>query len=100
MELKIKRKVEQEETINIDFPYYYKHDLLLDEVDVVIYGMVEEHRSVSITIRDHDMIPQVELEIKKRPASTMSCYMTDEFKGTEKEFINAKELMLKSIREI
>jgi hypothetical protein len=103
MELKIKRKVEQEEIINIDFPYYYKQDLLLDETDVVIYGKIERDRYISITVESngcHGNPVRFELEIKIRSAESLSCYMTDEYKGTEKEFLNAKESMLKAISEI
>lgn len=105
MELKIKREVEVEETINIDFPYYYKQDLLLDESDVVVYGMLEENKRVSITVKKTSNMfsfpcLEFELDIEDVPASKMSCYMTDEYKGTEKEFFKAKELMLKAISEI
>ena len=106
MKLKITRKVDQEETIDIDFPYYYKHDLLLDKSDVVIYGMLEENRNVSITVKKtvEDMFSfsclEFELSIESVPASRMACYMTDEHKSTKEEFFNAKELMLKSIGEI
>ena len=103
MELKIKRTVEQEETINIDFPYYYKHDLLLDHSDTVIYGKIERDRYVSITVENnglHGNPVRFELEIKIKSAEHLSCYMTDEYKGTEKEFLDAKESMLKAISEI
>ena len=76
---------------------------MLDESDTVIYGKIGENKHIAITVRkNYVMFPGIdfELEIKIRHASTLSCYMTDEYKGTEKEFFNAKELMLKAISEI
>lgn len=56
--LKIDTPILQE--IDIEFPYYYKHDLCFDESDVVIYGKITEthHVSISWTNRDTDHIKQ------------------------------------------
>lgn len=91
MKLKIKRKIETEETIDIEFPYYYKHDLMLDEVDVIIYGKIEENKTTSIHIsHNYRGGDNYELEIEKEPASNFSSYMTDEYKSNEAEYLKAK----------
>jgi hypothetical protein len=95
MRLEIIRKIDQKETIEIELPYYYKHDLMSDYSDSVIYGKVEEKLHTAIKI---SYIYQggscFELESEKRNASYMSCYMTDEFKISEKEYLSAKEKLL------
>lgn len=96
MKLEITRKVEHKETVEIDLPYYFKHDLMLDEADVVIYGKVEEKRCTSIKIShgygSHSN--EFELSIEDRPASAYGCYMTDEYKSTETEYLAAREKLL------
>lgn len=96
MKLEITRKIEQKETIEIDLPYYYKHDLMLDEADVVIYGKVEEARCTTIRIGHsyRSDSNEFELSVEDRPASAYGCYMTDEFKSSEDEYLGAKAELL------
>lgn len=104
MKIKIKRKIEKEEIIDIDFPYYYEHDLLIDEANVIIYGKIEENRHVSIKVseRYYDTFLDIEFEIgiENRRAETLSCYMTDEYKSTESVFLKAKSKLIKSLPTI
>lgn len=96
MKLEIIRKIEQKETIEIDLPYYFKHNLGLDEADVVIYGKVDENRCANIKIgygygsHSHEF----ELSIEDRPASAYGCYMTDDYKSSEAEYLAAKAKLL------
>lgn len=96
MKLEITRKIEQKETVEIDLPYYYIHDLMLDEADVIIYGKVEEKRCTSIIIGhsygSHNN--EFELSIEDRPASAYGSYMTDEYKSSEAEYLAAKAKLL------
>ena len=98
MKLEITRKIEQKETVDIELPYYYKHDLLLDEADVVIYGKVEETRCTSIKIsRNYDRYrhgKEFELTLADIPASASGCFMTDKYKSSGAEYLAAKAKLL------
>jgi hypothetical protein len=99
MKLTIKRMIEKTETIDIEFPYYYKYDLLLDETDSVIYGKIEEHQvtMIQLTFR-HDGYSSYELEIDKKPATHFACYMTDKYKSDENEYLQAMAKMTAAIQ--
>ena len=96
MKLEITREVKKTETIDIEFPYYYKHDLSSDEEDVVIYGKIDEkkHTSIKIGKRYWDQSIEFELEIEERGAASLACYMTDEHKSSETEYNAAKNKLL------
>lgn len=95
MKLEITRKIEQRETINIELPYYYKHDLLIDDMDSVIYGKIEEKQCTRIWVRDdYRGSVSFEIEVEERGAASKSCYMTDEHKSNEDEYLAAKTKLL------
>lgn len=101
MKLEITRNVEQRETIEIQFPYYYKHDLMFDDVDSVIYGKAEEQRNtkIHVTYGYSNKERRFELEIEEKPAATVACYMTDEHSSNEAEYRAAKEKLLAAARD-
>ena len=95
MKLEITRKIEQRETIEIELPYYYKHDLLLDDTDSVIYGKIEEKQCTKIRVHDnYQGSVSFELEVEKIGAASAACYMTDEYKSNEAEYLDAKAKLL------
>jgi len=94
MRLEITRKVEQRETIEIEFPYYYKHDLMGDESDSVIYGKIEERKCTAIQLSYRRDEKEYSIEVEERSASAFACYMTDEYKSTEAEYLAAKFKLL------
>jgi len=101
MKLEITKTVDQTETIEIEFPYYYKHDLMCDDVDSVIYGKIELERHTAIQLRyDYRSGERsFELEVEQRPAETLGCYMTDKHKGGEVEYIDAKAKLLAAAKD-
>jgi len=100
MLIEITEKVEQKRTVDITFPYYYEHDLLLDECDSIIYGKIEENKHTTIQITDRYAFAQsAEIEVRKRPAKTLGCYMTPEYTSDESVFIDAKDRALKLLNE-
>jgi len=101
MKLEITRDVKQTETIEIEFPYYYKHDLMLDEVDSVIYGKIEEkrHTAIHVSFDYRSRERRFELEIEQRTAETLGCYMTEEHKGSEAEYLDAKAKLLAAVQD-
>jgi hypothetical protein len=102
MQLEITRKVEKKEIIEINFPYYYRYDLLLDEADVVIYGKIEEKKHTSIKITKQRLGwcgNEFELHIEKREASTLSRYMNKEYKSNEAEYLAKKTELLNAAQD-
>jgi len=98
MKLKIIRTIKEEAIIDIEFPFYYKHDLMLDEADVVIYGKIEENKTTSIHVsHDYNGRNSFELEIENDPASHFSSYMTDEYKSNEDEYLKAKSKLIDAV---
>jgi hypothetical protein len=93
MEIEIFETVKVKKTISIDLPYYYKHDLMADEYDSVIYGKIDETKSTAIKITDHYLIGEIEISVESRkpaaPAS-LSCYFADKYQSDEAEYLAAK----------
>ena len=102
MKLEITRKIDQNETVEIDLPYYYAHDLRVDEADVVIYGKIEAEQSTSITIRRAwvgGRGNEFELIIERCPASDFGYYMTNEYKSSEAKYLEAKAELLAAAQD-
>ena len=100
MKLTVTRKIERREVIEIGLPYYYKHDLMLDDMDSVIYGKVEEMRHTTIRVQNNYRGGMVfELEVETRGAASVGCYMTDEYKSNEAEYVVAKAKLLAAAKD-
>lgn len=100
MKLEITKSVQTKEIIEIEFPYYFKHDLMFDESNCIIYGKIEEEKCTKITIHDkfRDYSHEYELEIEEVSAARFACYMVEKHKSCESEFIEAKNKMLAAIQ--
>lgn len=100
MKLNITRRVEVVEAIDIELPYYYRHDLMLDTSESVIYGKVEEsrHTAIKISCSLGDRGHEFELAVENRPAGTVGCYMTDEYRSSEDVYLAAKEQLLAAVQ--
>ena len=96
MKINITKKVEVSETIDVDFPFYYKH--CFD--GVVICGKIEENKNSSIMIQEDDQSISFELEVNYEHASKVSCYFSKEYKGTEKDYLMAKHELLAKIKTL
>jgi hypothetical protein len=100
MKIEITKNIVQKETIEIELPYYYKHDLEFDDQDSVIYGKIEDNRTTSIHIK-YDYIDNsniYELEIKESKAQSHSSYMTNKYKSSESEYLDAKSKLLAAVK--
>ena len=98
MEIKIKRLIPQEEIIEVELPYYYKHDLSDDYGDSIIYGKIEEklHTSIHEIERYHGK-ETYEIEKEKHHSienSGLSSYFEDEHQSNKEEFEAVKERCL------
>jgi Arc/MetJ family transcription regulator len=91
----LRAALEQRETIEIELPCYYKHELLLDDTDSVIYGKIEVNQCTTIQVRDdYRGAVSFELEVAKRGAASTACYMADEYKSNEGEYLAAKAKLI------
>ena len=102
MKLEVIRKIEKKETIDIEFPYYYKHDLFSDVSNAVIYGKIKEnlHSSIMVCERYDNQATEFELTIEERGAASLACYMEKEYSSNEREYLAAKSYMLEAIGNI
>ena len=100
MKLQITRTFERKETIDVELPYYYKQDLMLDEVDSVIYGKIDEDCTTTIQITyNYRGKVRFELEINAVPADYFSCYMIGEYKSNKGEYLEANAKMLAAVQD-
>lgn len=93
MKLEVIETVKVTKEVDIDLPYYYRHDL----DNSTIYGKIEEKKCTYIQLTNYDYESIYELNIEHRPANYFGCYMTEEYAGTEEEFLRAVRNMLDAL---
>lgn len=90
MQIEITKEIQQIEVIEVELPYYYKHDLISDHNDSVIYGKIEENTCTSIQeTKNYDGDEKYEIEKEEYYSiknSGFSCYFDEKFKSTKEEF--------------
>ena len=90
MKIEVTRTKRVKEEIEIEFPYYYKHDLTDYDYEntCVVYGKITEKEEVTIQEKIRGNGNTIyELEKDSRSDS----YFTEEYKSTEQEYKEAKE---------
>lgn len=97
MIVEIIKTVHTRETVEVTLPYFYKHDLMLDECDSVIYGKIDEKERRSIQITHQGNKTHVEIERNKVDWHNVGFYLADEYKSNAEEYAKAKELAVKEI---
>lgn len=97
MLVEITKTVRTRETVEVTLPYFYKHDLMLDECDSVIYGKIDEKERCSIRVTYQGNKTHVEIERNQVNWHSVGCYLADEYKSNAEEYAKAKELALKEI---
>ena len=85
MKVEVTRKVEVKETVEVELPFFYQHDLMVDHADVVIYGKVEDGKATKITV-SKGRSTRYELETEQCRVSAFGCYMTEEYASTQAKF--------------
>lgn len=98
MQIEITKQVPQVDIIEVELPYYYKHDLMSDHGDSVIYGKIEEKLCTSIQ-ESKDYAGESKYEITKAKhfsikKSGLAPYFDKEHKSSQEEFEEAKERCL------
>jgi len=88
--------------IDIELPFYYRFDLMLDYCASVIYGKIEEKKHTAIKINDESFDKThghgIEIEVNYlnsiSDVAYYSCYMTEEYISNEYEFLEAKNKLI------
>ncbi len=98
MKIRLIKQIPQEVTIEVELPYYYKHDLMGDYGGSIIYGKIEEKLHTSIhEIKRYDRKESYEIE-KERHRSIenreLGGYFDDEYQSSREEFEAVKERCL------
>lgn len=93
MKIEITRTIRQKEIVDVEFPYFYKHDLLPDDGDTAIYGKIEEkvQTTIRITADYGSGRKEYELSVERRNLSSYACYINNpEYASSKEEFLAAK----------
>ncbi len=98
MQITITKTTKTQETIDIQLPYYYKHDLMLDDGDFVIYGKIDEQHVTAVKLARSNDRASAEIEKTHTDWHSLSNYLTDEYKGTQQEYDEAKAKALALIQ--
>ena len=104
MKVEIKETVSVVKTIDVDLPYYYKHDFDMMTGDCVLYGKIESDKATTIQEGGtYQGAIKYEVEIEEHlsiKTSGLSGYFNDEYKSNESEFLEAKERMMEFMKQI
>lgn len=101
MKIEIIRTKRETVEIDIELPYFYKQVIVGDNGDCcTIYGKVELNKCTSIHVTEGHFDHSIEYEIviEKVEPSSSSCYFVEEYLGSQKEYIAAKESMLAAVK--
>lgn len=103
MLVQVAKTITSVETVDIELPYYYKHDLLLDHADWIIYGKIEAEKHTKVQIKESysgrtNYYPSVEVEIEATSWSSSSCYLNHKYKSDAETYEAAKNKALAIIK--
>lgn len=100
MRVEVTKTIKIKETVDITLPYYYKHDLILDEGDFVIYGKIDEkeHVSIKLSVLYRSDVRGVEVEKQATKWQSVSCYLEDEYRSNLEEYEQAKSQAMEAIK--
>jgi len=105
MKVKIKKKQVTYEIIDIELPYFYKHDLGMEHGYSVIYGCIDGQKDTSIKVSmDSSGKETYEIEIEKITGDEVPMYYTSHFESihasNKDEFQNAFIEALRTLQSI
>lgn len=91
MKIEIEKSVSVKETIDVEFPYYFKHDVSSDHCNSVIFGKIELNRTVTLQ-KNHSYVctdDSWELNVEGCNAWRMGRYFAADCRSEEWEFLEA-----------
>lgn len=96
MKIEITKIKEVKEIIEVDFPYYFKHDLMSEYGKTIIYGKILPKYAISIK-EDESYNGKKSYEIEKDLRG--DCYFADKYRSTVDEFEQAKARLLEFLNK-
>lgn len=97
MRIEITKRIDQVSEIDIDLPYYYKHDLYSDHGDSVIYGKISETECTTIHEKIYHDDVEYSIQVEKHQSiknSGLSSYFEVNHKSSDIEFEAVTKRML------
>mgnify|MGYP001283798686 FL=1 len=98
MEITLIKQIPQEVIVEVELPYYFKHDLSDDYSESIIYGKIEEELYTTIhETESWDGRKSYEIEKEEHVSIArrgLSSYFEDEHKSNKKEYEAVKERCL------
>ena len=92
MKIEITKHEPVKRVIEVEFPYYYKHDMYPDYGESVIYGkIINEYKEITIHERE-DRDEHLSFEIEEDSMS--SSYFDEKYKSSKEEYELAKRRAL------
>lgn len=101
MQKRITKTIKQVEEIDVQVPYFYKHDFMLDDMDVVEYGMIDNDHSVSIIKEENYRDGKLKLTMDiEETGIDKACdsYFSEEYKSNEEEFYDVYGEFFRKLR--
>lgn len=86
----IRKLITIEKEIEVEFPYYYEHDLSCHNHDSVIYGKIDGKTTTSVHEKQ-DQYGKMSYEIEKEEWDGDGSYFNDKYNSTEAKYNKAKE---------
>jgi hypothetical protein len=91
MKIQITKTHETVEEVEVSLPYYYKDEHWHLDWESVAYGRIDEKIHTKIEFDGHwHHIEKAEVTNYKPNWNECSCYLKEEYKSTEAEFLAAK----------
>ena len=101
MKVEVIRTTKTKELVEIDLPYFYRHDLDLVDVDCAIYGKIGERWHTSVKVYTDSFIGSRRFTVEKEPTDwgRLSCYLADEYKSNATEYEGAKQMAIQTAQD-
>ena len=101
MKVEVTRTTKTKEMVEVNLPYFYRHDVDLDYGNYVIFGKIDEdwHRSVKIRLHYLSGLRAVEIESEFTHWDRLSCYLADEYKSNATEYERAKQMAIQTAQD-
>lgn len=96
MKIEITTTQTVKEIIEVDFPYYYEHDLWSEYGDTVIYGKIMPEYEITIK-EDKTCWGSESFEITKQKRN--DCYFDKKYKSSQATFEDAKKRTIDCLAE-
>ena len=105
MEIEIIEIIQKEKTIEVELPYYYKHDLSDDRDSTIIYGKIDLNIHTTIKEREDYSTGKREYEIERESHSSiknsgLASYFKPEHKSQQLDHEEVKERALAFLRDL